>query len=233
MWLSKKNLNLPGYYQASIQQVRLHHLSVIFLIGMSTPIFGQPGGPNLFRLEKFSEIVKDQGITIGKEEVNGVNVLRVSAVNPSRPDAAVYFSTMTLIPGEKYTFMISAEPHAAHTCAHFISSNVGNIVWPGTALIDGISLTQFTVPDSASSVSLAFAFQNAQAGDFILIKDMGLFQGFVPASHWQFKNSEGLQPALQKPNNLFEIIAIIVSIVVVVAVILMEKRIPDQSHSAK
>jgi len=200
---------------------------------MSSPIFGQAGGPNLFRMETFRGIVKDEGISITKEEVNGVNLLRVSAANPSRPDAAVYFSVMKLIPGEKYTYMISAEPHTKFTSAHFIRSDVGNIVWPGSVLIDGISVTQFTVPDSVSNVTLAFAFQNAQTGDFILIKDVGLFQGFVPASSLQFKSNEGLQPALQKIENLFEIIAVIVSIIVVVLIILMEKRIPDQSHSVK
>jgi hypothetical protein len=219
--------------KVSIQQVRLHQLSLLFLIGLSGPVFGQSSGPNLFRIELLSEIVKDEGIVVAKEEVNGVDVLRISVVNPSRPDAAVYFPVMKLIPGEKYTFMISAEPQTKFTSAHFISSDVGNIVWPGSLLINGISVTNFTVPDSASSVTLAFAFQNAQSGDFILIKDIGLFQGFVPVSAWQSKGDEGLQPAFHKVDNLFEIIAIIVSIIVVVLIIVMEKRLPDQSHLVK
>jgi hypothetical protein len=231
--LYQKNSKFAHYYKVSIQQVRLHHLSVIFLIGMSSPIFGQSGGPNLFRMETFSEITKDEGISITTEQVDGVNLLRVSAVNPTRPDAAVYFSAIKLIPGEKYTYMISAEPHTKFTIAHFITSDVGNIVWPGSVFINGISVTHFTVPDSASNVTLAFAFQNVQMGDFIFIKDVGLFQGSVPASSWQFKSDEGLQPALQPKKELFEIIAIIVSVIVVVLIILMEKRIPDQSHSVK
>jgi hypothetical protein len=195
---------------------------------MSTPTFGQSAGPNLLKIESFSQIIKEDGISISKEDLDGVGILRLSVINPSRPDAAVYFATLKVTPGEKYTFMISSQPHTVYNCAHFITSDIGNIVWPGSLLVDGISASQFTVPDSASTVTVAFAFQNAQAGDFIVIHDIGLFKGFVAPSDWQFNEEEGLQPVLLIKGDGFEILAIIASFIVVVLIIVMEKRIPNQ-----
>ena len=212
--------------------MRLHYLSLIFFTGISRSVFGQDSGPNLFKWE-ISEIVQDQGISITKEELNGINVLRISVESVSRPDAAVYFTSMKLTPGKQYTFMIASEPHIQHTSAHFIPSDVGNIVWPGNPLINGISVSQFTMPDSASNVRLAFAFQNAQPGDYIFIKDVALFEGFVPASSWQLENNESLRRTFKDIKFLFEIVAVIVSVIVVVLIILLEKRIPDQSNSVK
>lgn len=179
---------------------------------------------NLLRLSKLDEIQLDAGLSACKSVVDGEQYLKILAGSIQRKDPSVLLPSIKVKPGVIYSFLVSAVPHTKKGIAHQVMQSGVNLVWPGASIINGISMTQFMVPDSAQEVTLGFAFLDVSAKEYVLVKDFALFEGEILLEDWDGSMGSGFKTALnlaeEQPNNfwirLFAMIAVGAAIVVVI-----------------
>lgn len=165
----------------------------LILIIIQTPFFS----PNLVNLSRLEDIKLDEGLTTCKLTTGSESLLKIQVGPILRKDPSIILPPIKVKPGVLYSFLVSAEPHAENAIAHQVMQSGINLVWPGAPLKDGISMTQFVVPDSVSEVTVGFAFLNALPKEYILIRNIALLEGEVIPEEWNVNKNNSLSSALE------------------------------------
>ena len=134
------------------------------------------------RFTDLSAIKLDSGLSIERISSEGTNYLRIAMSTAASTTPAVYFLTARVVPGRKYTYFIKGVKNSLCRAMHYVTSPLGDVVWPGADVEAGVSRTVFTAPENIPEVTLALGFLCPTEEGFVLIESISLVEGDVKLS---------------------------------------------------
>jgi len=142
---------------------------------------------NLLEIKDATSIKPEESLSFSF--VNGGDLLIECSGAPTRTPA-VFFGTIKVTPGEKYTYVLNGIGHFYNGGVLYVTTPKGNLVWPGSAIRNGIAKNTFIVPADVSEISVGLVFMYPSADDSVLINDVGLFFGDIDTLTWTNPNEK-------------------------------------------
>ena len=185
--------NLNAYIYASYLLITLTCTSVIADAQVKSDKIVTP---NLFSLTALDEIRTvdhmENHVSIHPIRNYDKNFLKITCSSRSG-NPQVHFKTLNVQSGERYSFLISAQPSEKAEAAIYIESPKGNVVWPGLKIIKGAISQTFTVPDGVNEITFGFIFLNPDPDEEILVEEIGFYKATVNPSDWDPKENQVVQ----------------------------------------
>lgn len=159
-------------------------------LGNTRVLYGSPfEGDNLLPnsdCKTLDYFVNNQNVSRTTEEIDGESYIKFVSNQDDSTPGMITSGSISVQPGEKYTFKVkgfrSTKPMSPAYL--YVSTNLGNLVWPGTNLPFGKEnenwvSNDFTIPEGVSSIRLGVLWYPGYGlanGDVFYLNELGLYK---------------------------------------------------------